>query len=322
MYKISIVLPVYNAESRIKQCINSILSQTYENYELILIDDGSSDDSGRICDSYASTNSKIKVYHIENNGVSHARNYGIQMAHGDYIMFCDSDDTVDGLWCEHLLNGIINHPGSWVTCGCSYTDPKTNQKQKTVVLNERESITLIKKEEYYRVFSAGISGYVWNHIYDLSIIKEHDISFDESTDYAEDALFNVEYLKYCDRICFINEALYNYFVSPDSGLSHKYFADYYDKLKRIYLKRRELISDEYIPEFCYEYFYLFNQSLNNTFDKRNQQSFIQKLRYNQYVINDKTFKSCIDQMRIPEEDKKYISLLKKGNYLLVYLINK
>ena len=154
------------------------------------------------------------------------------------------------------------------------------------------------------------------------LIKEHNIRFDESTDYAEDALFNNEYLKYCDCISFVNKSLYNYYVSSESGLSHKYFPEFYDKLKEVYLSRIDYIEKKYLPEFCYEYFYLFNKSLKNTFDKRNKKNFFKKLKYNNYVINDSIFKDCISNMKVPDEDKKYVNLLKKGNYLLVYLIDK
>lgn len=322
MDMISIIIPVYNAKKSINNCLNSILAQTYDNIEIIIVDDESDDGSAEVCDRYAEQYKNISTYHIKNKGVSNARNFGLSKASGDYIMFCDSDDVVEKTWCESLYKAISNYPESWVMCGASYVDSNTQDVIKTIVYDENTELSSIEKQDYYKVFALGVSGYIWNHIYDLSVIKKNNIQFDENTDYAEDALFNNEYLKYCESICFINKPLYNYYVSSSSGLSHKYFPDYYDKLKKIYLSRKQFIDKKYLPEFCYEYFYHFNLSLDNTLDKRNKDSFLKKLKYNNYVINDAVFKDCLDNMIVPQEDEKYVRLLKKGNYYLIFLRNK
>lgn len=105
MDKISIVVPVYNAEQRLMCCVDSILQQTYDNYELVLVDDGSTDNSVKICNAYASSNTNVHVYHIQNQGVSHARNYGIEKSAGRYIIFADVDDFLTKNASEILLRG-------------------------------------------------------------------------------------------------------------------------------------------------------------------------------------------------------------------------
>ena len=101
---ISIIVPVYNAERVLHYCLDSILAQTYSDFELILIDDGSKDNSGKICDEYAAKDNRVTVRHIENQGVSHARNFGIELAVGEYILFIDSDDFVNNQYLEKLIN--------------------------------------------------------------------------------------------------------------------------------------------------------------------------------------------------------------------------
>lgn len=103
MDKISIITPVYNTQKYLKRCIESVLSQTYSNIELLLIDDGSTDESGKICDEYANKDSRVKVFHITNGGPSRARNIGLENATGNYILFVDSDDWVDNQFVSHYL---------------------------------------------------------------------------------------------------------------------------------------------------------------------------------------------------------------------------
>ena len=123
---ISIIIPVYNVETYISNCIESILNQTFKDFELLLIDDGSIDESGRLCDNYKKKDSRINVIHTKNQGVSKSRNLGIKKAKGKYIMFCDSDDYVDKYWCEKLYNTIKNNPNSFILC--SFT--VHNQREK------------------------------------------------------------------------------------------------------------------------------------------------------------------------------------------------
>ena len=114
---ISIIVPVYQAEKTIKRCIESVLCQTYRNLELILNDDGSTDMSGKICDEYAKKDNRIIVVHIENSGVSNARNVGLKKASGKYIEFLDSDDSLDKNACEILVNSIVESGAELVICG-------------------------------------------------------------------------------------------------------------------------------------------------------------------------------------------------------------
>lgn len=130
MHKISIIVPVYNRESCIQDCITSILSQTYTNIELILIDDGSTVDTSRLCDLAAANDKRVFSYHKENEGVSVARNMGIEKATGDYIQFVDSDDTVSRYMTARLVNEMLQHKTDSVLCGYKWI---SNKREKFII---------------------------------------------------------------------------------------------------------------------------------------------------------------------------------------------
>ena len=117
MIEVSIIIPVYNVEKYLSKCLDSIINQSFKNFELLLIDDGSSDNSGKICDEYAMNDKRIKVIHKKNEGVSRARNIGIDLSKGRYIMFCDSDDFVKRDWCKKLYDLQKNNLNSICLCG-------------------------------------------------------------------------------------------------------------------------------------------------------------------------------------------------------------
>ena len=123
---ISVIIPVYNAEKTLTRCVNSILSQSYNNIEVILVNDGSSDNSGTICDHFSVDNERIKVIHTQNSGASAARNIGVNAAEGDFIAFADSDDYTDPLWLEHLMDLIKRKNTDISVCGYTLILPKKN----------------------------------------------------------------------------------------------------------------------------------------------------------------------------------------------------
>lgn len=180
---ISVIVPVYNVQKYLRQCIASILAQTYENFELILVNDGSKDKSGEICDEYAKKDNRIKVFHKENGGVSSARNLGLDKAIGENICFVDSDDWVDENYLEILTS---EHEVPFVVA------PVTS----TVI----ESGIFVGKHNIYKkvveaevahdfIFRAPVS-----KLYDTSIIKEANLRFREDLQMGEDYIFNLNYM--------------------------------------------------------------------------------------------------------------------------------
>lgn len=317
--EISIIVPVYNVENYLKKCIESIQNQTFENIEIILVDDGSTDMSSEICDNFAKIDSRIRVFHLKNGGVSKARNYGMDKAIGKYIMFCDSDDYVNKSWCETLYHYIKLYPNSWIGTGLYRVNYYDKSKQK-VVYDCKKKFHNIKKDKYYEIMHLGIAGLLVTRIFENEKIKNNKLRFKEELTYGEDVIFNCEYLNISDDIVMINEALYYYIKYDDKTLSSKYYPNKFTLIKNIYSARKKFISEEYKDQFYNEYMYYFILALKETFNKKNKNNILNKLKYNHNAINSYEFIECLQNSDKTGESKLYIRLLETKNYYIVYLV--
>ena len=200
MNHISVIIPIYNAENCLDRCIQSIISQTYTNFELILIDDGSSDNSLNICKKYAKENKQIVVISQKNHGVSSARNLGIKTAKNEWITFIDADDYVERDYIECLCENITDEK-TLIIQGLKQVNIKGEEIKKIEFENTTLTDTEIQKAfDEHEIFEYG---YTVAKLYNLNIIKKHDIKFDEQISYSEDMLFMLEYILNCDTIKFI-----------------------------------------------------------------------------------------------------------------------
>lgn len=213
--KISIIVPVYQVEPYIRRCIDSILSQTFKDFELILVDDGSPDKCGEICDEYALKDSRIKVIHKKNGGLSSARNAGLDIAQGDYIGFVDSDDWIDEDMYEVLYENITKYNVEVAVCGIRTIRNNKNEFKKELKEEKIKKILLNSKEEvlnqFYRKGEIGAS--TCNKLYGKNIINS--VRFLEGHLY-EDIVFNVEIFNKIERSIIIDKKLYNYFCLNES----------------------------------------------------------------------------------------------------------
>ena len=235
--KVSIIVPVYNVELYIEDCLNSLLNQTYSNYEIILINDGSTDNSIEICSKYS--NKKIKIFNQNNKGVSIARNVGISLATGQYIMFVDADDMVSKNYIENLITSIEETNTDMVVCG--YTKEKTelvhkknSQEIKGEIINANTMLENMMENNLQE-------GYLWNKIFKKSIINDNSLEFKEGVNVWEDLYFVIEYLSKSNKIFTINEKLYYYRTREGSAVNRKETAtDLVGKIKIL-----ELIMKNY-----------------------------------------------------------------------------
>lgn len=221
MIKISIVVPIYNVEKYLKKCLDSILSQTYKNIELILVDDGSPDGCGEICDEYSLTNKCIKVIHQKNSGLSAARNAGLKIATGDYVMFVDSDDTIINTACEELVN-IIKDQSPDLICynfrkvdsdGCTL-DSDFYCTEDTKIVIKLDANAAIKDN----IFRKHIRYEATSKIYKMSVAKK--IEFPVGM-YAEDFATFYKFLSVSSNILYYDRNIYNYFVRSNSIMGSK-----------------------------------------------------------------------------------------------------
>lgn len=208
--KVSIIVPIYNTAKYLPKCLDSILSQTYQNLEIILVDDGSTDDSGKIADGYAKKDRRIKVIHQKNAGQSSARNHGLKNATGEYISFIDSDDTVAKTFIEKLL--FTNQGTTLSVCGIRYKRLR-QRSVEDVYTNHLRSIRPNESKKAYILYLLAIDGRIYssvNKLYKASVAKK--LKFDESINFAEDTKFVLNYLKAAKsaNIHFVLEPLYIY----------------------------------------------------------------------------------------------------------------
>lgn len=227
---ISIIIPIYNKEQYIEKCVDSILSQKYKDYEVILVNDGSTDNSLQICKECYSKINNIKIITQKNQGVSAARNTGILNAKGENIIFIDADDEIEEGYLENLSKNVNDY--DLTICGCNYF---IEEKKKLVVKKFDNNLKeqTIGIEQLIKVARKGLLNALWNKIFNKSIIDEHNIRFDEKISLGEDLLFIIEYIKYINtRIYIINKPLYHYTLRK-AGINLNSKEKIYDKINRI-----------------------------------------------------------------------------------------
>ena len=230
---VSVIVPVYNSEKYINRCVASILDQTYQNLEIILVDDGSLDKSGKICDSY--TDSRVKVIHQRNQGVSAARNSGIDEAGGEWICFIDSDDYVSADYIEYLLGLCKKHGLPIAQCGTVRGTDDDYPFQ-----NERSDEKVWEIGDLYESPHRAFRGFVTGKIFHISIFDQLRFWIGKRIAEDEDVAFKAVYKAH--RIVIGNRYLYYYFMSPESATRTKETAVNFDFVE-IYENRIDFLEE-------------------------------------------------------------------------------
>ena len=212
---ISVIVPIYNAEKYLHRCIKRILTQDYTELELLLIDDGSTDNSGTICDEYAIKDNRIRVFHKENGGVSSARNWGLDKAIGEYIMFVDSDDYMLSGMLEVMLSTLKAKSADLVVCGTT----ETGGGYWRPITDVDYSINQLK-ENFVSLLHTELLSPPWNKIYKKEIIGSN--RFCEDISFGEDLLFNIQYLEKCENISLIKESPFYHEKENENSLVVKF----------------------------------------------------------------------------------------------------
>ena len=238
MPEISIIIPVYNVERKIQRCLDSVKHQTFSDFELILVNDGSTDKSGEICDKYVANDERFKVIHQNNQGVSVARNAGINIAKGRYITFIDSDDYVNGDFLSNLYATICSSGADIAMCNYYMVfEDRTDVCMK----HGYSSGNILEKDEIKSVFYKHIQdndctiGYfsLWNKIYRSNLIRENHIFLDTEMSFGEDMMFIMQCLKFSNKIAFIEEPLY-YYEMTENGLFSRYRRSFLNDTMKCY----------------------------------------------------------------------------------------
>ena len=251
---ISVIIPVYNTKKYLIKCVDSVLAQTYENVEIILVNDGSTDDSGSLCDELATKFASVSVLHKANGGLSDARNAGVVVAKGDYICFLDSDDYMDEDCLEEAINEALKENSDVVVWGY-HTD---SYDENEMLISSQEVIPAIFKsgdsiDENMDVHKLiGLCGYAWNKLYKASSIKGKQ--FLKGISLVEDILFNGEVFTENVKVTFINKAFIHYIQRNRETLGTKYYPDYIELKIRAIDSGKRILTVWNAPESVIEQF--------------------------------------------------------------------
>lgn len=218
---VSIIAPVYNAESYLTRCIDSILRQEYKNFELLLIDDGSTDQSGKMCDDYAKRDIRIRVYHRENSGVSASRNFALGLCQGSYIQFLDSDDWITTDSTKLLVRSALE-----TKCDLVIADFYRVVGERVSQKGDIEEDVILTREQFAEHMMENPAdfyyGVLWNKLYRRDIIEENQIRMDPAISWCEDFLFNLEYIRHADTFYALQAPVYYYFKRKGSLVSQSF----------------------------------------------------------------------------------------------------
>ncbi len=245
MPKVSIIVPIYNAEKYVERCIQSILKQTYRDFELLLMDDGSKDSSGEICDRAAAEDSRIRVIHKENSGVSDTRNQALKLATGVYVQFLDADDWITENTTELFVRTMEQGDADMVISdfyrvnGENVARKGAIDKDGLLTIKEFTGELITRPADFYY-------GVLWNKFFRRSILKEFNILMDENISWCEDFIFILEYLKHCSNVYVLKVPTYYYVKTEGSLVSQGMSVKKTVKTKQLVFK--------YYSAYCMEIF--------------------------------------------------------------------
>lgn len=345
---VSVIIPIYNLENVLNRCIDSIVDQTYRDIELILVDDGSKDSSGNICDVYSQKDDRIKVLHQPNGGISSARNAGLKCAKGDYIMFVDGDDYVHPQYIESFVNNMEVEPFDIVIGGIE-SFPFGNIVKPADASYYESDMNRFVSNHVTELYCSMINSKLYKH----SIIKQQRILFDINALFAEDWLFNLDYLKWCNSAKVISKSYY-YYADGSQLTTDKYAMSakalhyllnefenrfkYFDHKYSIQINRlplRHIVScyrleDIYIQKSDDEYYNLYNKfvriTTKNDFYSDNFCSPIKRTLYrianNYKEHHDSSGRMLMSEMQLLYNDIKDIGQMHPFFWLLFKLITK
>lgn len=265
---VSIVVPIYNVERFLTKCVNSIVNQTYKNLEIILVDDGSPDNCPKMCDEWASKDSRIKVVHKENQGLGFARNTGIENASGKYILFFDSDDYVDTTLVEECIAAKNENNAQLVWYSMSDVNEEgqvlsSAKGNGTRLYSDNKQVTgeLLPKlmsHDYRLGEPANFAFSAWSGMFSMDIIREHNLTFpSERQIISEDTYFLLKYFRFAERVVTLDRILYFHYINT-SSLTTTYKPDRQEKLNFFFKVTSELIEklgydDEIKTRLCMLY---------------------------------------------------------------------
>lgn len=326
--KVSIVIPIYNAEKYMNKCIDSVLNQTLKDIEVILVNDGSTDGSYKVIDYYKNKDLRIKVIHQDNMGPSVARNNGIKIASGKYIGFVDCDDYIEVDMYEKLFNMANDNDIQMSMCGYKelYFYNNTSMEVKSNLINNKiylkkeifkEIVSTFCRSENYGFYS------LWNKIYLREWLIDTGIKLDVNREHGEDWLFNINIILVLDSFICTNEILYNYVHINTNSLMFKYRENQFDLFLDSRKKLLSVMPEEFIDykdlntRFIYEFSSYILRTFKEIKDKQKSNDIVKRV-----LLNEEVIKSCKDKNRMSNKYEIITFFIRRANYKITSKLYK
>ena len=298
---ISILMPVYNSQEYLKNTVQGVINQSYKEWELILVDDGSKDNSKNICIELQKFDNRIRFINKENTGVSDTRNIALDNAKGKYIAFIDSDDSVHKDYLKILLSSIEKSKGQLAVCGFKERKISTNGQIEELsrVFYPKEVIAIEDMKDLIMDFgNSGLLNPLWNKLYNREIIEENNIRFKEEVETGEDFIFNLQYFRKINNICFSKGELYYYIRRNNNSITYQYIDNMYEKGLEIHNLLEDFLKDMNFYNSKNKYILYGNHLMGvfsaflNLFHKDCKLTLKQKKHYIKAIVNREYVSEC------------------------------
>lgn len=324
MALLSVIVPIYNVERFLEKCINSILAQSFTDFELILVDDGSTDRCGAICDLYARKDSRIKVIHKENGGVVSARKAGLKAASGDYVSYVDGDDWIDRDMYRYMISNAFSYGCDLVMCDVEH-EHSNDKKKPDMTGASLETGYYSRKEIEEKIFpimlyggsfySFGIYPVIWNKLFKREKLIKHQFAIDDNIKNGEDAACVYPYFLETDSMYFMKHQYLYHYRHSDVQMTVAYDKDSFSRFKSLYefFNRSNLGKSEYSGQLDYYYSNFVKTMISSELKKENKIPFRKKLAKIREIIrfsNEQGFVDRMDTDNFPPKHKLYFKLFK------------
>lgn len=323
----SVIIPIFNVEKTLRECLNSVKNQTVADFEVVMIDDGSEDSSGKIAEEFAASDARFRYYCQENSGVSTARNLGISKAKGRFITFLDSDDVYYPAYLQSFAELICEYP-NYGHYWCAFEEIDSDSKTKGTVFcyEKTDGLTFSDRENVMTLHSKTMVSTLWNKLYRSEIVQK--MRMRPNLSLGEDEIFNFEYLDNNSKtgIVINNIPQYGYRCTSNDSLNTKYRENLLEIYEEMNSAEEAFIQKWQLPEqererFCVVKYYRFERTLWNTFNAKNSMTYREKYQYNNAILHSAQFQNCLNCMDGKMNRLFYIAY-KLKHFEIVMLLSK
>lgn len=333
MELVSIVIPVFNGEKYINDCVTYIKNQTYQNWEAIFVNDGSSDQTSVVCSQCIQDDSRFRLYNKANGGTSSTRNVGIENAAGKYITFWDVDDEYDPNFLSEMVKILEMHNADMAICGYFFKVEIEKKGVKTTFLEKKNYKNAFYrnfdelKKDYVELWDSDMMYNIWNKLYRMDVIKNENIRYREGHVYTEDRVFNRQFIEVTQSVAVTEQCLYYYVRERIGSTSEKYREDYFEIRKKEYAELKEHFkkiklwneqSREYVSR---EFVERTVGAIENIFHAKKQLSAVQKYKKINQIVRRADVTEATEYARCRSRKmRSFVSAIQRKNVLMVYML--